>query len=85
MTWDGKERSELFEIKLQLQKLNQSIKDNIVPLLNKHDDCLYGKDGNNGMVKEQTEIKTALVVMRIIGLGAMALLTLVFSILEVLR
>ena len=64
MDWDGKNRRKFSQahddslnaradstsILLELQSINQSLSREIAPLLRKHDECLFGTDGRNGIV-----------------------------------
>ena len=43
------------EIKNDLASLRQRLEETVLPLIKKHDNCLYGERGDNGMV---TSVKT---------------------------
>ena len=39
------------------------------PMLKKHDYCLYGEKGDNGMVKDMNEVKAGYGTMKAIGIA----------------
>jgi len=50
--WDGNERrQEEKERARKLDRIIQQIDETVLPLVKKHDTCLYGKDGTEGINK----------------------------------
>lgn len=84
--WDGQERRrESADVSLQLQKLNQSIEDKITPLLEKHDKCLYGEKGDNGMVKAVSTIKSGIGIVKVVGIVIFSLGIFVIALIDMLK
>jgi hypothetical protein len=56
--WNGEERRKnQQDLSRDIQRLTQSIEENIAPLLRKHDHCLYGERGDNGIVSVISDVK----------------------------
>jgi hypothetical protein len=59
-------------VETELALLRQSIQDAVLPLLRKHDNCLYGEKGDDGIVRDINYLRGLVyVVVVLIGSGAL--------------
>ena len=50
MNRDGESHKDSTNILLELQSLNQTLREQIFPLVKRHEECLFGPKGDNGIV-----------------------------------
>ena len=72
-------------ILLELQSLNQTLQKQIAPLVEKHDLCLYGEKGTNGMSKDVNDLKAGLIMLRYVGYGLSVVFTLAIGLVALFR
>jgi hypothetical protein len=73
------------QIELELQKLTQRIDEKILPLIERHDKCIYGEKGDNGLVKAISEVKTGIRVLWLAGVAVIGIAGFVVAVFEHLK
>jgi hypothetical protein len=84
--WDGTERrKDNIDMSKKLDSLCQRIDEMILPCIHKHDICLYGEKGTNGMSKDVNDVKAGLIMLRYVGYVLSVIFTLAIAVIAIFK
>lgn len=84
--WDGTERrKDNIDMSKKLDSLCQRIDELILPRVSKHDICLYGEKGTNGISKDVNDLKVGIAMLRYVGYIMFVVLTLAISVMAIFK
>ena len=72
-------------IESKLDSLCQRIDELVLPRLAKHDICLYGEKGTNGMSKDVNDVKAGLIMLRYVGYVLSVIFTLAIAVIAIFK